>query len=171
MVKELFKSLINRFKRPYDFAVGGDENPYLLRWWIIPRNERFNIYLHKFLRDDEDRALHDHPWWSLGIILHGAYKEHLQNGIVKIRVAGWPVLRKPEHQHRIELFNRVICEEHDSGNHYYIDPEKPKHQVWTLFITGPKIREWGFWCEKGFVPWYRFVNTENPGLVGAGCDG
>jgi hypothetical protein len=47
--------------RPPDFVIGGD-SPYMLRWWIIPRNKFFNIYLHRFLRSDDDRALHDHPW-------------------------------------------------------------------------------------------------------------
>ena len=37
---------------------------YLSRWHIIPRNRYFNIYLHKFVGSDDDRALHDHPWRS-----------------------------------------------------------------------------------------------------------
>lgn len=45
---------------PCDFTIGGHERPYLLRWFIIPRNRFFNIYLHKFLRSDDDRALLDH---------------------------------------------------------------------------------------------------------------
>ena len=49
-------------KRHPDFIVGGKDNPYLLRWFVIPRNPVFNIYLHRFLRSDDDRALHDHPW-------------------------------------------------------------------------------------------------------------
>lgn len=57
------------FGRKPDFVIGDLSNPYLLRWWVIPRNRFFNVYLHKFLRDDDDRALHDHPWWSMSIIL------------------------------------------------------------------------------------------------------
>jgi hypothetical protein len=49
-------------KRRPDFIIGGADNPYLLRWWIIPRNRWCNVYLHKILRDDDPRALHDHPW-------------------------------------------------------------------------------------------------------------
>ena len=40
--------------RQPDFVVGKPEDPYLLRWWVIPRNKRFNVYLHKFLRSDDD---------------------------------------------------------------------------------------------------------------------
>ena len=37
--------------RKPDFVIGGHDDPYMLRWWIIPRNRFFNIYLHKFLHD------------------------------------------------------------------------------------------------------------------------
>ena len=44
--------------RAPDFIVGADAEggPYLRRWWLSPRNRLFNIYLHHFLRDDDDRA-------------------------------------------------------------------------------------------------------------------
>lgn len=48
-------------RRPPDVVIGGDASPYMRRWWVIPRNRRFNVYLHHFLRSDDDRALHDHP--------------------------------------------------------------------------------------------------------------
>lgn len=49
-------------KRKPDFLVG---DGYLARWWIIPRNKYFNIYLHRFTGNDEDRALHDNLWRHL----------------------------------------------------------------------------------------------------------
>jgi hypothetical protein len=63
--------------RDPDFIIGGQANPYLLRWWIIPRNRFFNIYLHRFLRSDDDRALHDHSWCNVSILLDGAYYEYM----------------------------------------------------------------------------------------------
>ena len=41
--------------REPDFIIGGAERPYIRRWWIIPRNKLFNIYLHQVLRDDDER--------------------------------------------------------------------------------------------------------------------
>lgn len=32
-------------RRAPDFIIGGKDTPYMLRWWIIPRNKWFNIYL------------------------------------------------------------------------------------------------------------------------------
>ncbi len=45
--------------RVADFIIG---DFYLLRWWVIPRNEMYNLYLHDIRKSDDDRALHDHPW-------------------------------------------------------------------------------------------------------------
>lgn len=39
-------------RRPPDFVIGGQERPYLRRWFVIPRNPIWNVYLHQFLRSD-----------------------------------------------------------------------------------------------------------------------
>jgi len=104
-------------KRPPDFIVTKvDGSTYLERWYLIPKNRFFNIYLHHFMQSDEDRALHDHPWWSLGILLKGKYKEHLPEGKTRMKFVGQPTIRPANFLHRIELTDGP---------------------VWTLFITGP----------------------------------
>lgn len=132
--------------RPH-FVIGEGDRPYLLRWYLIPRNPWVNLYLHKFLRDDDDSALHDHPWWFISFVIRGAYREVLPEGSV-IRRAGSLGYRQAEHRHRVELL-RV--------------------PTWTIVMTGPKKRTWGFWCPKGFVPWQEFTKPERPGEVGRGC--
>lgn len=133
-----------------DFVIGDVHDPYLLRWFVIPRNRWFNIYLHLFLRSDDDRALHDHPWVNLSVLLSGHYLEHLPGGIVKHRRRGQIVLRRASCAHRVELINGP---------------------VWTLFLTGPKVRSWGFHCPKGWRHWREFTNTADDGAtVGKGCD-
>jgi len=118
--------------RPPDEVIGDN---YLRRWFLIPHNSKFNVYLHNFRGSDDDRALHDHPWDSLGIILKGEYLEHTPEG-VNHKKAGSFSFRKGKDSHRIELIEN-----------------KP---VWTLFITGPKYREWGFHCKTGWVHWKTF---------------
>ena len=135
-------------KRPADQVIGGPSRPYMLRWYVIPRNRFFNIYLHHFLRSDDDRALHDHPWWNLSILLRGQYLEHTRDR-VRHRRTGYVVLRRATCAHRIELIDGP---------------------VWTLFLTGPKIRSWGFHCPQGWRHWRIFTNPEDPGAVGRGCD-
>lgn len=144
-------------QREPDFIVGPPEKPYLLRWWLIPHNRFLNVYLHKFINDDDGRALHDHPWPSLSLVLSGGYYEITRgpDGTQERRWYGPGSIRfRPATlSHRIEL-RRWLC---------YPIPCR------TLFITGPKVREWGFWCPKGWVPWREFVDPDNPGTIGPGC--
>lgn len=163
-------------RRAPDFLIGGAENPYLRRWWLIPRNPVFNIYLHHFCRSDDDRALHDHPWWNASLLLSGSYIEWFNappgslHGIAEYDTEGywtgryfWPryrhagdlVLRGARAAHRIEL------PRDESGK------EMP---VWTLFITGPRIREWGFLCPRGWRRWQDFTAPFDSGQIGRGCD-
>lgn len=141
------------------FIIGSPDNPYLLRWFLIPRNHFMNIYLHKFCRDDDDRALHDHPWWFLSFMIRGQYTEIIAHdhqtgdGRGFVRSAPGIAFRKAEHRHRVVL---------DSKD------GKPV-PCWTIVITGPKIRTWGFWCPKGFVPWHKFVDQNDSGNIGRGC--
>lgn len=67
---------------------GGPRRPYLTRWHIIPRNRWFNLYLHKFVHGDDDRALHDHPWVSASLLLEGRYREHTSEWMYDTPVDG-----------------------------------------------------------------------------------
>lgn len=151
-------------RRPH-FYIGGQANPYLLRWYLIPRNPWLNVYLHKFLRDDDDRALHDHPWWFVSILICGSYREILRDDLSEFvdRYAPSVAYRPATHRHCVCLEWTVKRDE--NGNFLLI--YKP---CWTIIITGPKVREWGFWCPKGFVPWYEFVDSTDNGNIGKGCD-
>ena len=104
--------------------------PYLTRWYLF-RSKRFRVFLHKFHRSDDDRALHDHPWPFVTILLSGrGYYEHTQRGqrdyyppfSINFRL-------NPASPHRVEL------ERDTTGK------ECPQ---WTLFIAGINVRRWGF---------------------------
>ncbi len=138
---------------PHGFTIGGEENPYLRRWFITPRGDGPAVYLHQFLRDDDDRAFHDHPWASIGLILTGGYREHTPDGVF-IRAVGDVVVRAPESLHRVELFR---------------DGRGAPIEAWTMFLVGARVREWGFACPQGWVHWRDFTAGENGERVGAGC--
>ncbi len=141
---------------PFDPTVA----PYMLRWWKIKRNAFFNIYYHRVLRSDDDRALHDHPWWNFSIILAGSYFEHCINdggvnvktrydaGAVRFRRAG-------TFAHRLEL------ERYDKS--VFTVGEKPVH---TIFITGPVLRRWGFHHPEQWVDAYDFDDFCNERNIG-----
>lgn len=163
MVNDMVNDFINRLFRPH-FIIGSVDNPYLLRWYLIPRNRWFNIYLHKFIRDDDDRALHDHPWWFVSFLIWGRYDEVITDDGIKAIYRNAPSVayRPAEHRHRVVL-PRIISVD-DIGELY--EYRKP---AWTIVITGRKVREWGFWCPNGFVPWHKFVSHTDGGNVGLGC--
>lgn len=132
-------------RREPDFVIGGLERPYLARWHVLPRNRFANLYLHLFLRPDDDRALHDHPWASCSIVLAGGYFELVPETVggataVHWRGKGAVVTRRASAPHRVDL-NRC-------GEFYA--------PALTFFATGPVVRGWGFHCEHGWVPWQDF---------------
>lgn len=155
----ILKWLKTLFSGEPHFRIGSPESPYLLRWWLIPRNPWFNIYLHKFLRDDDDRALHDHPWWFVSLMISGGYVETRPlpspYGTMEFeRHAPSIAFRHPTDRHRVALFK---------------DKEGKSLPCWTIVLTGRASRTWGFWCPKGFVPWHEFVDQDDKGNVGKGC--
>ena len=139
--------------RPPNKVIGPRDNAYMRRWWIRRRKEGgiFNVYLHRFLRSDNDRALHDHPWLSVAVVLFGEYDNHeiLYGGVHRRRrlVEGDVIFRRARHVHRVELVSDTAL---------------------TLFITGPKIRSWGFHCPGGWVHWSAFTADRADG-EGPGC--
>lgn len=124
--------------RPHQTIGDDPANPYLLRWFLIPRNPLINIYRHRFCQSDPS-APHDHPWDFLSVVLHGSYREVSAGGDA-IRHPGSIAFRRASTRHRVQLLG---------------------HPVTTVIITGPRRRRWGFWCPRPhaapqFVPWEKF---------------
>ena len=166
----VFNRLSKWAKTREPFCIGGKEDPYMRRWYVIPRNPVFNIYFHEILKDDNDEALHDHPWINMSWILKGSYWEVLFTTSPR---KNWPLpdlyavhcptgfigFRRAKKAHRLMLNIRngvpVPC--------------------YSLFITGPKLRNWGFYCSypsgsMRWVPWQKFTAGDRGELVGKGCD-
>lgn len=139
-------------RRSPDFIIGGAENPYMNRWRVVPRNLAGNAHLHEYIRDDDDRALHDHPWWSLSLCLRGRLVEVYRRRGTTLRreiLPGSLVFRSGRFAHRLEV---------------------PEPGSLTLFLTGPRFREWGFYCPQGWRHWREFTAPGDRSRVGRGCD-
>lgn len=171
--------------REPDFIIGGKESPYLRRHWLLPRNRFFNVYVHEFLRSDDDRALHDHPWlFNASWIIEGGYtewtpapEEWLMPDVTErcqyperetLKAGDWKFRWGPA-PHRVELaleWTIVLAR----GCPFPFPCPVPK-KCWTVFVTGPIVREWGFHCiGRGWVHWKLFTARDDPGAVGKGCD-
>lgn len=143
-----------RGSREPDLIIQPTGVPYLRRWWVLPKNNWFGTYLHHFLSSDDPRACHDHPYWNISVVLKGRYFEWVRDpatGIedLHLRRAGCVVFRRATFAHRIEI----------------------AEPAWSLFITGPRRRDWGFWCGRRWIFWKDFTEVE-PGksAIGKGCD-
>lgn len=145
--------------REPDLVVGPPENPYLLRWTLV-KWRGWQLALHHIMRDDDDRALHDHSDDNWSFLLTGCYWEvfshNWEPARVRLRLPFIPYFRKGEQPHRLMLWR--------------------KRRVWTLWLRGPARREWGFWCPKGWRHWSQYVAqtgdyyTQRHSSVGKGCD-
>lgn len=157
--------LIRRAKRtPYVHITGPDGSMYMERYWLFnpyPANSSgqrpwwhfpISIRLHRIMRHDGDRDLHDHPWNARTIILRGEYDEirlerpfkacfdFEQVDVSHRRQAGDTAPLRFGEYHRI---TRVS----DGG-------------VWTLFVTGRYRGTWGFRVNGKKVPWRKYLGIE-----------
>ena len=126
-----------------------DNEPYLERYYLFikDRGEHFpfNVFLHKFLKSDND-DLHDHPWPFATLILKGGYYEWTPqfgaDGKKIGEIARWCGpgsfrMARATSYHRIELDPDVTC--------------------WTLFMPGVKQRDWGFLVKNKWVQWEQYL--------------
>lgn len=124
--------------RPHQIIGDDPAEPYLLRWFLIPRNPVINIYRHRFCQSDPS-VPHDHPWHFASIVLRGSYLEISERRTI-VRRPGSVAFRRASRPHRVELLGGPVT---------------------TVIITGPRCRPWGFWCPRPaqppvFVPWDQF---------------
>lgn len=150
LIRTLIRLSLWRFDSPRVItgrAGGLADVPYLTRYYLLggPRTEGmdpdpdaprerkkwFGLYLHRFHRSDDATELHNHPWkWAISLVLKAGYVEFR-----KQEFAGDPWIQYREVRpgalnwltdrdfHRVEL---------DRGD------------AWTLFLTGPRVQDWGF---------------------------
>lgn len=121
------------FLREPDLTIG--EPVYLHRWHVVPRNERGNTYLHVQVASDPDRPLHDHPWDNQSVIISGGYDEMIQD-------LPWPggYVRTAKRR------KNSVVHRQAGQPHRLVLPEDVPYTI-SLFSTGPKVKDWGFWCE------------------------
>lgn len=143
--------------------------PYMLRW--IVQTPFGGVRLHKICASDRERHLHDHPfdfvtfrlWNDSKTGLGGGYNEQVLALVNTVEFRDgqktypfgintvseyhpfWSVgFRRAEDLHRLTLTE----EKGEIG--------KREIAQWTLLFHGPKIRDWGFQTEGGWVQWEKY---------------
>jgi hypothetical protein len=125
--------------------IGADHLGNYMRRWIA-RCPWGTLRLHNILTSDAGRDFHDHPFNFSSLILSGGYVEHRPG--CRCEMLGSPlrgshrgtdcrfygpgsvVRRQATDFHRLELVNGP---------------------AWTLVVSGPYFRTWGFQTTNGWV--------------------
>jgi hypothetical protein len=133
---------VRPFQIRWNEPLGKPECPYMRRWvfnfWL------FAIRIHHWIRSDDKRHFHNHPWWFWTFVLKGAYVD---------------VSYDPKHPEIKETAEAMLA-----GNfafrkashlHYVLVPEGG---CWTLLLTGPQTQNWGFWINNRIMRPLRFFS-------------
>lgn len=133
----------------YTIADYIDGSPYLTRV-LFPRLLGFRPMLHHFHRPDGDRALHNHPWsWAFSIVLRGSYLEERRLDPEQVHGTGASPLGTRE----VRRFNVLTA-----GDYHRV--VELRGDVWTVFVAGPSIQEWGFLDRGIFTPWRKYIDAK-----------
>lgn len=120
--------------------IDGETVDYMIRYTVF-RLSFFKIMIHHIIHSDLDPAMHDHPFAFFHVILSGNYSE-INSAGKHFRRRGYFAFRSSTYVHRLLLNNNK--------------------SVWTLFIRGPKVRSWGFWCRRTWIHWSDYVSGNKP---------
>ena len=146
----MFLKLLDRLGRKRIVYDRVDNEPYLERYYLFLKDRAwfpFNVFLHKFLKSDPD-DVHDHPWPYATLILKGGYyewtpvfnsKQEKIGEICTWRGPGHFRVSSARSYHRVELDPGVEC--------------------WTLFMPGPKQRDWGFLVKNQWIQWEQYMKN------------
>jgi hypothetical protein len=144
----MFLKLLEKLGRKRIVMDRVENEPYLERYYVFLRERErfpFNIFLHKFLKSDPD-DVHDHPWPYATLVLKGGYWEWIPHfDTVGRKIGEYQVWRGPGHFRisKARSFHRIELD--------------PDITAWTLFMPGPKQREWGFLVRNQWIQWEEYL--------------
>lgn len=114
-----------RWKINWAEPIGLKECPYAVRW--VFETPAFSIRVHKWISHDDPRYKHDHAWDFITFVLKGGYVD---------------VGDKEDHLKRFSLRYRR------SSHIHTVYPDDGG--CWTILLTGPIVRQYGFWIGERF---------------------
>lgn len=160
---------IERERWPYRETIsggGGPGCPIFYRWEILTLRG-WKLMVHRFLPYAEDVDHHDHPASFLTLVLRGRYWDETpcpydcthetsmgslaealrQRGETCPGCGGGGVLWE-------EISAPTIRWRRGEYKHRTVTTEEG---AWTVVLMMPKRRAWGFWRERGWLPWDQYV--------------
>lgn len=121
--------------------------------YAIFRCRWFNIYLHQLYAPKWHPDCHDHPWGFVALLLWRGYLERVH---VPTPIDIFPVLRTSDGVRA----NHLTADRRRRVGSILWRPAEFSHNVitpygesWSIIITGPKSRDWGFKpCDRPTMP-------------------
>ena len=147
----MFLKLLEKIGRKRIIMDRQCSEPLLTRYYLFLKERKhfpFNVFLHKFLKSDPDHV-HDHPWPYATLILRGGYYE-------------WTPVFDKENKKIAEIVtwrgpgHFRIC----NANSFHRIELDPDIAAWTLFVPGPKQRNWGFLVRDKWVPQEQYFSQQ-----------
>lgn len=113
-------------------------NAFMIRWIII-RTKWFNIFVHKFLKSDENLP-HSHPFNFISVLLWGSYVEQVYTGNELIEIKR----RAPSIMFRNGfIFHKIILK---------------KSSPITICLTWPAGKNWHYLTNNGeVIKWRKYL--------------
>lgn len=149
-------------RTPYYHLKDKDGSMYMERYWLFnpypPHSDGVgrrwgnwmpSIRIHRIMREDRDRHMHDHPWDARTIILRGWYTE--------LR----PCEPSADCDYIDDFYNRKAGDTATlKFGEFHRITQVSQGGVWTLFITWRKQDTWGFNVDGKKVPWREYLGIE-----------
>jgi hypothetical protein len=146
-VRRSRRSLINRRGDNHTPGItwgqrlGEPECPYARRW-VLNLGRFGSLRVHHWVASDDQRFPHDHAWWFLTVVLRGGYTD------ISDMTSDW-VPPSTTSTFRIHDHVRAPAVRFRSAQHRH--KVKVDHDgAWTVLLTGPPVRDWGFWVDGQF---------------------
>jgi len=115
--------------------------PYVVRWRI--ETPWWSVRLHHWLAPDDARSRHDHPWSFVTFVLRGGYTDAGECPLTCLNRLAPRCVVHDEHLRAPAVRYR------DASHKHTVFPDEGG--AWTIIVTGPKVRQWGFWVKDKFV--------------------
>jgi hypothetical protein len=111
---------------------GPEGQPYLERYHLCRLPFGISIYLHRFIKSDPGRGLHNHPWQSaVSWVISGYYQE----------------TRMADAKHQNQLIKRKINSgqlNKINGSIFHRIDLTPGKECWSIFMHSRPVNDWGF---------------------------
>lgn len=137
-------------------SINMGDSLYMERGYVLPESPEtkgFEMRVHRTVRSDRDRHLHDHPWWNVSILLSGGYEEVLP--VAADRPTEWDNHGVERTYSEIRRPGDIIFREANDRHRLII---APGCEAVSLFIMGPKTQSWGFYTPAGKVDFRDYLD-------------